>query len=1353
MAETIDSLNIEIKSSTDKAIASIDKLIDRLDKIASSIGKVDSGKLTGFANGIDKIAKASMGLSDIRTADFTRLAKNIQQIASINTAGMNSTSSALGMMSKQLSSIAAATGNVSMLGDLAKNISKLGNKSVSNAIANMPQLATAMNELMASLSKAPHVSQNLIQITNALAAFTANSRGISSLGQKPTSALAKLSAAFSQLSGQVTKSTRTMHSFSQMAGRFYANCFLIIRGLKKLGNTITTSFDYVETFNYWNVTMDKVGKEFGGMYEQFGYDSAESYADSFSGRIKSLTQKMTGYEIGSNGELFMTDSVGLGIDPEALMNYQASIAAVTNSVGLIGETSVNAGQALSMLAADMSSLKNVDLTTAMTNFQSGLIGQSRALYKYGIDITNATLQNYAYDLQLSKSVTAMTQAEKMQLRLIAILDQSKVAWGDQANTLGSVANQYRIMQQQITNLARTLGNLFLPIVQKVLPFINGLIIAITRLFSALGFKLHGDNWLKDIMDGTSGGAGGGALEDLEESAGDAEGALDGANAAAKRLKTTTLGIDELNINSPQEESGGSGGSTSVGGDVDLSGAIGDALEEYQSVWDKAFAESENKAQQWADNISGFFKKIADATKPFQDAIKRLWDEGLSKLADFTWTALKDFYNEFLVPMGKWAFGTPKAGLTRLVDIINNSLLAIDWERLNTSLKNFWIAIEPYAEQFGEGLIDFFEDVAGLAVDVINAFPGLMDRLSAALEKGNPESARKWGYALGVLGVGLLALKGIGIVISGLAKFGTAFKGLADGLGALFGGGGVFAGLGNMLAKLGARIMAPFTSIASAIGAPVALIIAAIATVALALIDLWHTSEKFRDAVGTAFALVKDSILNSFDKIKSAFGPMATSFKELGAELYSFYEDSGIKKIVEALASLWAIGVGITASAWIERLSSGIAGVIGYFKGWAKAVGGFLDVIAGVLTLDGDRIVEGFGGIGEGIRGMLGGIAEAAFGWIDDVWTNICDKFREPFENIWSSIADWFIGLWNRITGYVSIAWDAVKDVWNVAVSWFKTTVIDPVANIFVEIGERVGQVFEGLWLIVRTIWEKASQWFYDIVIYPLAEAFTTFSDSVSLIFTQLWQGIVYVWEYASTWFSDIFILPLSEMFGGFKETTYSVFSELWASIQGVWSKACTWFTTNFKNPLVKIFDSIAQSIKDAFDGAWTAIKIGVAAAMNTSIGVVESAINWIIDGINKFIGGFSTVVQWAADILGENWGGINPFEKVKFDRINIDAFAEGGYPNTGQLFMARENGITEMVGAIGNRSAVANNDQIVEGIRQGVYEAVSAAMAEMLGQNQEQPIIVNTTVEMDGRTIVQQTDEARRRMGYNFQPV
>lgn len=1373
MSAEIDRLEIAVEASASKANQQLDMLAAKLNKVAESLMKIDGGGLASLANGLERLTKSMQGFGSVKTADFARLSNNMSKLENMNFSGLNSAAVA---MSRLARGINATGGSVQQLADLSAGIASLGSAKVDRAITNLPKLASGMQNLMTTLSKAPAVSGNLIQMTNALASLSAGGSKVGSAigslkipANNSGGALKTLKSSMDSLCGSMGRARKESRSLSQVFGSFYANCFLLIRGIKKLGSAITESMDYVETYNYFEVTMNKIGAEFGGMYANYGHDSAEAYASSFADRMNELTKKMTGYKVGSNGELFIADSVGLGLDPQKIMDFQASIGAVTNSVGLIGETSINTSKALSMLSADLSSLKNVKLETVMTNLQSGLIGQSRALYKYGIDITNATLQTYALKEGIGKAVSEMTQAEKMQLRLIAILDQSKVAWGDQANTIGTVANQYRVLQQQMSNLARIIGNLFLPIVSKVLPVVNGLVIAIQRLFSVLGFKLFGDNWLKDTMEGIGGGYSGGELDDLAGSAEDAEGALDNANSAAKKLKTTTLGIDELNINSPQEEGGGSGGSPSAGG-IDLSDAIGGALAEYESVWDKAFAESENRAQEWVDKISGFFKKIADATKPFQDAVKRLWDEGLSKLASFTWTALEDFYHEFLVPIGTWAFGTEGTGLTRLVDIINNSLLAIDWERLNISLKNFWIAIEPYAEQFGEGLIDFFEDVAGLAVDVINAFPGLMDRISAALKKGNPESARKWGYALGVLGVGLLALKGIGIVISGLAKFGTAFKGLADGLGALFGSGGIFAKIGGAVSGLFAEgaIFGSGGALASLGTGPLIVLAAAIAAVALALVDLWKTSEQFRNAVGLAFTLVKNSVISAFDRIKEAVAPLWDSIKNLGKAFYDFYESSGLKWLVEQLASFAAILIGIAGSVVIEQLSSAIAGLCKVLGGLVDIVSGALKILTGLLTADFSKIQEGFGFVGEGLGGIFSGIGELLFGWIADIWTSVCGKFKEPFEAVWSSIsawwkenivpffmevADWFSGIWDRITGFFSSAWDNIKSVWNVAASWFKTTVTDPIVNIFSEIKERIGQIFEGLWMIVRAIWTIVSDWFSEHVIQPVAEAFAALKDSIVLVFTQLWEGIVYIWELASTWFSDTVITPISEMFTGFKETAFSAFSELWTSIQGVWSKVCTWFTTNIKNPLVKIFDGIAQSIKDAFDSAWTAIRIGITAAMNTAIGVVESAINWIIEGINKFIGGFSAVVRWAADILGEDWSGINPFEKVKFDRINIDAFAEGGFPNTGELFMARENGITEMVGAINSRPAVANNDQIVEGIRQGVYEAVSAAMAEVAGRNQEQSIIVNTTVEMDGRAMVQQTDEVRRRMGYNFQPV
>lgn len=266
------------------------------------------------------------------------------------------------------------------------------------------------------------------------------SSSMTTLASHTGSSNTKLKSFTSTLSHYISKTivaTNKSKSLSQMWGSFYASFFPVIRGMKVLGRSIESSMDYIETFNYFNVTMDKIGKEYAVSMGKFGEESAEAYAEKFSSTLNDLTKKMTGFEVGKNGVLSLTKGMNLGLDPNQIMNYQASISAVTNSVGLCGETSINTSKALSMLAADLSSFKNVNLDTVMTNMQSGLIGQSRALYKYGIDITNATLQIYAYKYGLSTAVSEMTQADKMQLRLLAILDQSKVAWGDQANTINN----------------------------------------------------------------------------------------------------------------------------------------------------------------------------------------------------------------------------------------------------------------------------------------------------------------------------------------------------------------------------------------------------------------------------------------------------------------------------------------------------------------------------------------------------------------------------------------------------------------------------------------------------------------------------------------------------------------------------------------------------------------------------------------------------------------------------------------------------------------------------------------------------------------------------------------------------
>lgn len=1471
-----------------------------------------------------------------------------------------------------------------------------------------------------------------------------------------------LSAKLNGLVGSTNKATKATKSFSQTAGKFYANCFLAIRGVKKLGSAIEAAMDYSETFNYYNVTMDKIATEFSKDWEKFGYESADAYGKSFSSRLNELTRKMTGFKVGDFGELNMDKQIGLGLDPQAIMDYQASISAITNSVGLIGENSANASKALTMLAADMSSLKNVDLKTVMSNFQSGLIGQSRALYKYGIDITNANLQTYAYNLGLSKSVSEMSQAEKMQLRLVAILDQSKVAWGDMANTLGSVANQYRMMKQQIANVARTIGNIFLPIVQKILPYINGLLIALQRLLNFLGFKIHGGNWLKDTMDGISGGYSGAPIEDLGDEAENTADGLDKAAKAAKKLKTATLGIDELNILTPEEDEGsGSGDKTNSGGSIDLSDAIGDALAGYESIWDSLFADMENKAQEIADKIVGFFKKIWEAIEPFREAVMRLWNEGLSKLANFTWTALKDFYNEFLVPMGKWAFGTPGAGLTRLVDVINNGLMAIHWDELNRALKEFWIAIEPYAEQFGEGLIDFFEDIVGLGVDIINAFPGVLDRITAALERGEPETARKWGYAFGVLAVGIMALKGVGTVIAGLAGLGTTLKGLSEGLAVLFGSGGLLAKLGVVFSPIvtlfsnlgevfaltagGAGTFCEAFSAVFGISAPIAAVIAAIT---FALVDLWNTSEMFRASVGLAFLLVKDSVVSAFQKIGEAIAPLWDSIKELGRAFYEFYEESGLKWIVEKLASLWAIGVGIVGSAFFERIGSAVSGVSQVLSGFLEIITGIIDVFTGLLTLNPEKILSGLREIGSGIEEIFSGIGEYFFGWIGDVWNNITEKFTAPLEDMHQNVVEWWeesmLPALEKIPGFFQEILEQVKsfvkEKWEDIVTYLQglpsriSEIIEQIAGWFGElpgkivyalgfvigrvaawgvdlwftfwriVGELVSDI--GKWFseapekIIQAIsstaakvgewaqdlWSRLESWVNNIIsdvrswfaempgkimeaisstvaklqewkeslsefvnekipeiIEEIVNIFLTLKDKLfdvgGQIIDGLWSGIKGAWEGLKSSIGDLCnnfvegfkdgldihspsrklaevgdyaLAGLFEPFGLTGETTSKVnafsnaflsaisramapekFAEIghrsisgfltaWtdglrqmeqtmntfsgsmvsnsmmlgqklaSSIHAGWQSGVALIRQDFALLNQYILTSI-QQIEQSLSKIFLNITNGIIAKwsemnsrMNTQLLMMNNSIsskmktmqdilertmsqallNWtnrwrrmaeivtehcrniqttlnnfystslsrldafgqdfisksnsvcnsvlsayeglairlseiilkMSEDIAKAVGDMNDSVKESCDSMKDALNDVKGASSsinsrsVNVMSMQVSGYASGGHPETGELFMARENGITEMVGRMGSRPSVANNDQIVDGIKQGVYEAVVAAMSGMNKQGDE-PIVVNTTVEMDGRAIVRQTDEVRRRMGWNFQPI
>ena len=625
------------------------------------------------------------------------------------------------------------------------------NTQAQNAIKNLDTMISKLNQISSALknvnaknvgtvgTQANTSAQQVKNTSGAINTATAST-------EKMNNSVRRLTTNLSPLPSRMSIFGSGLRNFSQIAGRFYANCFLIIRGLKKINQATEKAMDYVETYNFFNVTIDKVAKEFKSQYSQFGYDSADEYAKSFSSRLEENLTKMTGYKVGSSGELIDTGNIGLGLDPEQLMNLQAKVTSISNSVGMVGENSVNTAKALSMLSADLSSLTNVPIASVMNNLTSGLIGQSRALYKYGVDITNNTLQQYANANGITKKLSAMSQDEKMQLRVLAILDQTRVAWGDQANTINSVANQYRIFGQQVSNLGRVLGSLFLPIVQAVLPYINGMVIALQRLLTNLGFKMWGEKWQKGIMDGISGGAmaADDGMEDLQDNLDDTGKALDKTSKKAKKLKNNlnTLGIDKLNIISKNQNTGSSGSgktstSTGMGNKIDLSKQIGLALKDYESVWDKALRNSQNKAEEIAKKITEAFKKgdfysigkyISDSLTSVLASIN--WNKVYSKIKDFG-KGLAEFLNGLITPDLFYQLGKTIAKVVGArIEFALSFIKTFDFSNFGKSLAN---GINGFFENFP------FEDLA----EGMNAFvDGLVTGLASFLLNVNYKSVFK-----------------------------------------------------------------------------------------------------------------------------------------------------------------------------------------------------------------------------------------------------------------------------------------------------------------------------------------------------------------------------------------------------------------------------------------------------------------------------------------------------------------------------------------------------------------------------------------------------------------------------------
>ena len=656
----IDSLHIKIKADANNASNALDKLANSLTNFQKSLS-IDTSKLTSISNSIQSIANAASSMNTSGIKNISTLTNSINRMGKIDTSGLSRISSALKTFSADMAG--TKVDGVGDIASIASSISRLGGVASGRAITNIPLLAKNLKQLFTTLSTAPNVSENIIRMTNALA-------GLASTGAASGRAANSLGRNLNTYTTSAKRATKSTFSLAAAFGKFYATYFLVIRGIKSLWKSIEGTTDYIEAFNYYTVAFNKVGKEWGKDFEKFGYDNAEDYAQSFGNRVNELLGKMSGLKVDVDGGLISESGMkNLGLNLKEITQYASQLASITNSLGQTGEVTTAISKSMTMLAGDISSLFNVDFSTVATNLQSGLIGQSRALYKYGIDITNATLQTYAYRYGIEKAVSEMSQAEKQQLRLLAILDQSKVSWGDLANTINSPSNMIRQFTNNVKEAGMVLGQLFIPVLQKVLPVINGVVIAIKRLLVSVA------NLLGIKIDFSSFGQGvSGYNEDLEDTAD----ALDKVGTSAKNAQSGIRAFDKLKVISTPKSSGSGSGAGGAG--IDLTKEIMDATAEYEKVWQEAFDKMQNTAMGWADKIEKLFEPV-----------KKLF---------------KDLFNGDFFEAGQDLSGI----VTGIFNWMSDAIASVDWYQIGKNIGQFlagidWTAVFTSAGNFIETAID------------------------------------------------------------------------------------------------------------------------------------------------------------------------------------------------------------------------------------------------------------------------------------------------------------------------------------------------------------------------------------------------------------------------------------------------------------------------------------------------------------------------------------------------------------------------------------------------------------------------------------------------------------------------
>lgn len=531
----IQGLEFQIVNDSTQAVAGLQNLINTLNRLKTATNGGATG-LSKTAQGIRELSNSLKGLnSGDASQKITRLTNALTALSQVGNVKISSSiANQLTAINTALAGLKWTDGDkLTSLANGLRPLSELGKANMTTFINQLSKLPKVIEDLEAA--DIDKFTQQMTALAAAMKPFADEMQKVSNGFSAFPSKIQKLITSTEKYNASARKATSTTGQFT--SGLKALNVAAVAITFRKIGHfiaqAVTESNKYQEDLNLFTVALGQYAAE------------AQNYAEKVSDVM--------------------------GIDPAQWLRNQGVFNTLLTGFGDTAERAQLMSQNLTQLGYDISSFFNISIEDAMQKLQSGISGELEPLRRLGYDLSQARLEQTALNLGIKESVANMTQAEKAELRYYAIMTQVTTAQGDMARTLEAPANQLRILQAQLTQAARAIGNIFIPALNAILPYAIAVVQVIREIANALanlaGFKLTD----VDYSGVNSAAVGAGSLADN----------LDDAAGAAKKLKQYTAGFDELNVFAPNTGSGSGASAGGAGGfDFDLPtyDFLGDAVQ-------------------------------------------------------------------------------------------------------------------------------------------------------------------------------------------------------------------------------------------------------------------------------------------------------------------------------------------------------------------------------------------------------------------------------------------------------------------------------------------------------------------------------------------------------------------------------------------------------------------------------------------------------------------------------------------------------------------------------------------------------------------------------------------------------